>query len=93
MRCLFIHRYTEDEASRKLLVNLEDSEVSISDIDSSELLGTFLWADNSLTGDNTIIPEEAFLYISNKLAVMTAPMPLQAGEPEEGGEELPPSIE
>jgi len=84
MRCLFIHKYTEGKASRKLLVTLEDSEVYISDLYSSELLGTFLLEDNSLTGDSTTMPEEVFSYISNKLSVVTARVPIQAGELEEG---------
>ena len=68
----------------KLLVTLEDSDVYISDLYSSELLGTFLLEDNSLTGDSTTMPEEVFLYISNKLSVVTARVPIQAGELEEG---------
>lgn len=88
MRCMFQVRYTSFGSYRHLLVALEGLEVSISDRDSGELLGTFIWENNTLTGDDTIVPEPIYYLILKKLITLTSPMPVQAGEPEEPNQDL-----
>lgn len=71
MRVLFIYRYQDNEQPAQLLVVLQDGLVTIADRDSGIYLGTLGWANNSLAGDTSFLPEDVIFQINRRLLLAT----------------------
>jgi hypothetical protein len=88
MRSLFLHRYFDNEQPVSLQVVLQDAEVTIADRDSGILLGTLGWANNSLAGDTSFLPEYEIYEITRRLILATTRVaPVYVEPPEEEEEE------
>ena len=87
MRCLFIHRYIDNEQIVTLLVTLEGTVLAISDKDSGILLGTLGWDNSTITGDDSFLPEDVIFQITSKLIVATQRVEAVYFPPEEEEEE------
>ena len=88
MRSLFVYRYTDNDQPDELLVVLQDAEVTISDRDSGIYLGTLGWANNSLAGDTSFLPDHAVSEITRRLVLATTRVVPVYVEPLEEEEEL-----
>jgi hypothetical protein len=97
MRCLFLHKYFDNEQPVTLLITLQGTELTITDKDSGVVLGSLTWQNNILTGDASFLPDLVIFEIVRKLLVATTRVepvyvdqPVEEQEQEEGYSELPP---
>ena len=87
MRCIFLHKYFDNEQLVILLVSLEDDQVSISDRHTGIFLGTLGWANKRLTGDTSFLPADVIVEITRKLVVGTTRVePVYVDQPVEESE-------
>lgn len=71
MRCIFLHKYFDNEQIVILLVSLQGDQVSISERHTGIFLGTLGWANNQLTGDSSFLPTDVIVDVTRKLVVGT----------------------